>query len=310
MVKKIESLKINFLGLSLVLLVIFFPSVSSAQEFDCEVNINDRQISGSSYDYLPELTTDIENYINNYRWTNDSYQEHEQIQCSMQVVLTGVDSDFNYTAEMVLSARRPIYNTIQQTVQLLLTDNNWRFHYPRNKSLLHDDLQFDTLSSFLDFYANIMLAFDYDTLSELGGTPYLNRAQNIFDLGQNSGSQGWGRSIGAQRNRFGLITDLSNPAYEDLRRASYIYHRLGLDRFTTTPNQARQSALEALSLIRDAKRVTSNNYLFDLFFGSKYTEVVAMFQGAPVEQRTEAYTILREADPANSSEYEKLQTGF
>lgn len=306
----IESLKNNLLKLSVVLLMLLFPLNLSAQEFDCEVNLNARQISGSAYDYLPELTSDIENYINSYRWTNDTYQEHERIQCSMQIVLTGVDSDFNYTAEVVLSARRPIYNTIQQTVQLLITDNNWRFHYPRNKSLLHDDLQFDTLNSFLDFYANIMLAYDYDTFAELGGTSYLNRAQNIFDLGQNAGSQGWGRSIGAQRNRFGLINDLSNPAYEDLRRASYIYHRLALDRFTTTPNQARQSALEALNLIRDAKRVTSNNYLFDLFFGSKYTEIVAMFRGAPAEQRTEAYTLLREADPANSSEYEKLQSGF
>ena len=310
MVKKDESLKNNILRLSIFLLVSLFPSIVFAQEFNCEVNINDRQISGSSYDYLSELPMDIENYINNYRWTNDTYQEHEQIQCSMQIVLTGVDSDFNYTAEVVLSAYRPIYNTIQQTVQFLITDNNWRFHYPRNKSLLHDDLQFDTLSSFLDFYVNIMLAYDYDTFSELGGTPFLNRAQNIFDLGQNSGSQGWGRSIGAQRNRYGLITDLSNPAYQDLRRASYIYHRLALDRFTTTPHQARQSALEALNLIRDTKRVTSNNYLFDLFFGSKYTEVVAMFRGAPAEQRTEAYTLLREADPANSSEYEKLQMDF
>src|SRR5690625_3866197 len=100
MVKKDESLKNNILRLSIFLLVSLFPSIVFAQEFNCEVNINDRQISGSSYDYLSELPMDIENYINNYRWTNDTYQEHEQIQCSMQIVLTGVDSDFNYTAEV------------------------------------------------------------------------------------------------------------------------------------------------------------------------------------------------------------------
>src|SRR5690625_5468000 len=135
----------------------------------------------------------------------------------MQIVLTGVDSDFYFRAEVVMSVCRPIYNTTQLTVLFIITDNYWRSHYPRNKSLLHDDLQFDTLSSFLDFYVNIMLAYDYDTFSELGGTPFLNRAQNIFDLGQNSGSQGWGRSIGAQRNRYGLITDLSNPNRKSTR---------------------------------------------------------------------------------------------
>src|SRR5690625_6667415 len=101
MVKKNESLKINFLGLFFVLLIALFPYVLSAQEFDCSVNINDRQISGSSYDYLSELTTDIENYINNYRWTNDTYQENERIKSSMQIVLTVEDRDYYYTTLVV-----------------------------------------------------------------------------------------------------------------------------------------------------------------------------------------------------------------
>jgi hypothetical protein len=219
-----------------------FAAVSSelavAQEFNCEVNINSRQISGTAYDYVSELKNDLENYINGYRWTDDRYREQERIACGLQVVLTGVDDNFNYTAEVVITLRRPIYNTNRQSLVLLINDNNWRFSYPQNEALIHDELQFDDLTSFIDFYAYILLGFDYDTFEELGGSQFYNEAQSVFELGQNSGTQGWGRSIGAQRNRFGLISDLMNPAYEDFRRALYLYHRQGLDPFTMNPESA------------------------------------------------------------------------
>ena len=280
---------------------------ASAQEFNCSVTVNDRQISGSSYDYVSELAGDIENYLNGYRWTNDRYEEHERILCNIQVLLTGVDTNFNFTSEVVITMRRPIYNTNQQSLTIVLSDNNWRFNYPRNKNLIHDDLQFDDLGSFLDFYAYIMLGFDYDSFAELGGSQHFRSAENVFELGQNSGVAGWGRSIGAQRNRFGLITDLRNPAYEDLRKAIYQYHRLGLDQFTIDTEIARNQVLGALELLRENKRVTNNNYLFDIFFSTKYTEIVALFRDADVETRLEAYNLLRDVDPAHSSEYERLQ---
>lgn len=284
------------------------PDVMMAQEFDCDVTINDRQISGSSYDYVSELENDLENYINGYRWTNDRYLDHERIRCNLQIVLTGVDDNFNYTAEIALTVRRPIYNTNQESLAILFSDNNWRFYYPQNKNLVHDQLQFDDLTSFVDFYVFIMLGFDYDSFSELGGTEYYGEAQSIFELGQNSGSQGWGRSIGAQRNRYGLISDITSPAYEGLRRAIYQYHRFGLDQFTMQPEEAREQMLSALEMIHENKQLTNNNYLFDIFFSSKYTEIVAIFRDAGAEMRTRAYNLLRDVDPAHTSEYEKLQS--
>lgn len=290
-----------FLGLAI-------PSLTMAQEFDCDVSINDRQISGSSYDYVSELETALENYINDYRWTNDRFQDQERIRCNWQIVLTGVDDNFNYTAEIALTVRRPIYNTNQESLAILLSDNNWRFYYPQNKNLVHDELQFDDLTSFVDFYVYVMLGYDYDTFSELGGTQYYSEAQSVFEIGQNSGSQGWGRSIGAQRNRYGLINDITSPAYEAFRRAIYQYHRVGLDQFTTQPEEARNQVLEALEMIQENKLLTNNNYLFDIFFSAKYTEIVAIFRDADSEMRTRAYNVLRDVDPAHTSEYEKLQT--
>lgn len=283
------------------------PQMLFAQEFNCTITVNDRQISATAYDYISELPDALNNYINGRRWTNDTYQPQERIICNIQILLTAVDNNFNFTSEVVFTIRRPVYDTNQQSLTLILSDNNWRFNYPRGKSLIFDDLQFDDLASFIDFYAYIMLGFDYDSFSELGGTPFFNRAQSVFELGQNSGVAGWGRSIGAQRNRFGLITDITNPGFEGLRRAFYRYHRLGLDQFTINPEIARNHVLTSLETIRETKRVSTSNYLFDLFFSTKYTEITAIFVDADAETRLEAYNILRDVDPAHTSEYQKLQ---
>ncbi len=292
-----------------VILFLLFSVISgaaAAQELNCSVTINDRQISGSSYEYVSELGPELERYINENRWTDDRYEDHERILCNIQILLTDVDDNRNFEAEAVFTARRPIYNTNRQSVTFIMNDNNWRFNYTRNQNLIFDDLQFDELTSFIDFYTYILLGFDYDTFSELGGSPYFNRAQNIFELAQNVGASGWGRSIGAQRNRYGLINDLVSSSYSNLRSAIYKYHRMGLDRFTDRPEQARDEILEALDQIRETKRVTSNNYLFDIFFGAKYSEIVAVFSEASPPIRTAAYNILSDVDPANTSEYRKL----
>lgn len=290
-----------------LIVLVLSPEWSSAQEFNCEVTVNSRQISGSAYEYVTDLEDELENYINRNRWTDDTFEDFERIKCQVQIALTGVDDQFNYTAEAAFSVRRPIYNTIQESAALVLSDNNWTFGYPRNKNLVFDELQFDDLTSFIDFYMYVILGYDYDSFEELGGSEFYGEAQDIFELGRNSGASGWGRSIGAQRNRNGLISDLTNPNYQPLREAYYRYHRFGLDQFTLDSQSAITEVIDALSTLEEAKRRTSNNYLFDIFFDTKYTEIVAMLQAADIQSRLEAYNILREVDPSHTSSYERLQ---
>lgn len=295
-----------FLSILCMIGLTAIPYSLIAQEFNCEVSINDRQISGTSYNYVAELGPAMERYINENRWTDDRYEMNERIRCRIQVVLMDVDNQFNYTAEVIFSMRRPVYNTMQETSSIVLSDNNWVFNYPRNKSMIQDDLQFDDLTSFIDLYLFVMLGFDYDSFSELGGSRHFAKALDILELGQMSNTTGWGRTIGSQRNRYGLITDLNNPGYEDLRRSYYQYHRLGLDQFTINQENAREEVLEAIDRIRENKRRASRNYLFDIFFDTKYNEIVSLFQDADAQKRLQAYNLLRDTDPSHSSVYERL----
>ncbi len=280
------------------------PAAMANQVFDVSVDVNTSQISTTDYDYLDELGPLIKEYMETNSWTDDRFNEVERIQMNMQIVINSVE-DRTFNASMVVSIERPIYNTVQVTPLLVIHDNSWTFDFGRGQNLLFDTYQYHDIASVLDFYAYLMMGFDYDTFSEKGGEDHFRTAQRIAELGQTSGS-GWS-STGTRRSRVDLVGQLLNPNYEGFRIALYRYHRHGLDLFTQDPEQSRENILEAFELIHQSQRRTSERYLFDLLFSAKHREFRAVFMDAEVDRRLEAYNILTTIDDSRISEYERLQ---
>ncbi|MFU8861202.1 MAG: DUF4835 family protein [Cyclonatronaceae bacterium] len=278
----------------------------SAQELNVTVDVNKSQISSSAYDYLDELAPVISRYLNDYKWTDDTYQEEERINVNVQIVLTNVDNNANFDANLIITSYRPIYNSRAQTPLMIISDNAWRFNYTRNRNIVRDQMQFDDIASVLDFYAYMILGYDYDSFSEMGGTPQFRNAQQIVEIAQNAASTGWASS-GSRRNRYQLITQMMAPSYEGFRKAFYQYHRLGLDQFLNNQDEARAQILEALTVMRATQRQNTENYLFDLMFSTKYREMTAIFLDAETSQKLDAYNLLVELDQSHMTEYEKLQ---
>lgn len=277
-----------------------------AQDINIEVTVDRSQVSGTSLDFLDNLDSQIERYINENGWSNTNFQQQERIQAEMRITLLSVDDDYNVEAQVFIRSQRPIYNTPRQTPVFLFNDEEWSFTYTPNRSLTHDELQFDALTSVLDFYAYIILGFDFDTFEELGGSLYYRNAENIVSLAQSTNSDGWTQGVN-RRNRAQLTNDLLNTSFEPFRSALYQYHRQGLDIFLDNPEEARQQILQALEKIQQTQRQASSDLLFDIFFNAKYRELVLIFQDAAPEVRLEAFNLLSELDQSHLSEYRKLQ---
>jgi hypothetical protein len=282
------------------------PTPAAAQELNVTVDVNKSQISSSAYDYLDELAPVIQRYLNDFNWTEDQFTEDERINVNMQIVLTNVDNNANFDANLIITSYRPIYNSRAQTPLLIISDNAWRFNYTRNRNIVRDQMQFDDIASVLDFYAYVILGYDYDTFSELGGTPHFRRAQQIVEIAQNAASTGWASS-GSRRNRYQLINQMMSGSYEGFRKANYQYHRLGLDQFVNNQDEARAQVLEALALLRATQRQNTENYLFDLMFSAKFREFTAIFLDAETSMKLDAYNLLVELDQSHMTEYQKLQ---
>lgn len=283
-------------------LVLVTPS-AKAQELACSVQLDRSQLSGSDFAFLDQLEQRIEEYMNTRNWTDDQFQPHERIACSMQVVIQESVNLSTFEARLVLSSRRPIYGTSQSTVVLRVNDPNWRFEYSRGTSLNFDLNRYNALTSTLDFYAYLILGYDYDTFSELGGTPHFEQARTIADRAKGTGDPGWS-SVSSQRNRLQLINGLLDQRHRPLRRAYYGYHLNGLDLFVSEPAQARSNVLSVLEDLQEVNQRVSRSYALDLFFSAKFEEITALLEEGEVSNQ--AYSVLTSIDPSHSSEYEAL----
>lgn len=291
------------LVVGILLLAPTTPQVASGQELDCGVQIDRSQLSGSEFSFLDDLQQRIQEYLNTRNWTEDEFQRHERISCSFQLIILESISLSEFRSRLVVTSRRPIYGTAQSTVVLRVNDPEWEFEYGRGSSLTYDLDRYNSLTSVLDFYAHLILGYDYDTFSSLGGTSFFETARTVADEAEGSGDPGWS-SMGTEQNRAQLIANLLDQRHQELRRATYRYHLEGLDRYVSDTRAARETVLAVLETLSTLSRQLSRSYALDVFFSTKYQELAALFAGSGTG--SQAHDILMQIDPSHSTEYNKI----
>lgn len=290
---------------TLLLLAAVTGTTGRAQELNCSVSINTRALTGSDFSHLESLKQQMEGYLNERAWTDDTYQPEERIQCNLSVNFTaantsGIDV---FTAKLSVGSLRPIYGAPTPTTTFQYIDESWQFEYDRNQSLFYDPARYHPLASMLDFYANIILGYDYDSFSELGGTVYFERARKVAELANSMGAAGW-NAVSDERSRAALVTQMLDPRMVEFRRSMYRYNLQGLDLFLANLQQARQHVLDALSAIKTIHEQMPVSLPIELFFSAKKQELTAIFEDSNFSSR--AYGVLLEIDPQNAGTYDRL----
>ena len=292
----------------LVLLALVFAAgalPASAQELRCVVSVNTSQLEGTDFDYLDDLQQEIERYLNDRAWTDDVYLDRERIDCRVSIIFNRALTLNTFEAQLTVNASRPIYGTPQRTQTLVVQDNRWGpFNYTQGQGLVYSPNRFDAFVSVLDFYALLILGYDYDSFEELGGTPFFERAREIAELARGVDAEGW-FVVGDDYTRGALVTQLLDPRYEPLRRASFAYHFNVLDAFTRDHEDAWDDAmlvLESLNTLYD--EFNARRYATDVFFSAKHTELADLLSDAP--RRNEAYELLVEMDASHLATYDRI----
>jgi len=279
------------------------PKLVEAQEFNCNVSVNYLNLTGNDFSFLKELGERIREYINDRRWTDDRFEDYERIDCNMQIVITQALTLTRFSARIVIASRRPVYGTAQQTTVALFNDDSWVFDYPRGTPLIFDPDRFHPITSVINFYAYLMLGYDYDTFSEMGGTVQFEKARIVAELAELSGAIGW-NSLQGEGSRGELIAQIMDPRYRELRKAYMDYHLLSLDQFIVDPDKARKTMLDIVGRLEGLTEDVSRSYYLDAFFTAKYKELSAVFQGSSVANQ--AYDTLTRIDPSHLSDYSQI----
>lgn len=293
-------------SLPLLALLTFSFVPARAQELNCTVTINATQIATSDRGIFKEMKTAIEQFMNGRKWTNDTYRPHERINCNFLMTISKMPAIGNFTATVQVRSSRPVYNTNYQSLVFNFADRDWEFDYIESMQLEYNDNTFSSnLTSMLALYAYLILGMDYDSFSELGGTPYFQRALAVVNNAQQSNRPGW-TPIGSTRNRYWIVENLNNSQMTDIRKAVYSYHRLGMDIFDQNPDQSRNVILKGLRDIKKVRDINPNSILVISFFDAKSKELANVFSKGNIQVRREAYDIITAIDPSNRSAYEKI----
>lgn len=286
---------------------------SKAQEFQAKVNVNSSRI-GTTVDkkIFNTLQTQLANFINSRKWTNDKFAETEKIQCNFLVNLESTVETNVYKANLIIQAARPVFNSTYQTALMNFQDQDFTFKYIEYQPVEFNDNRVQgtdgttaNLTAVFAYYAYMIIALDYDSFSPKGGDVYFQKAQNIINNAPESSSiSGW-RAFDGQRNRFWLTENLVNSRNNILHDVIYSYYRAGLDKLYDSDKEARANVLQALNQLQAFNHEFPNTMFVDFFMQTKFTELTGIFKAGTSDDKIKAIEVMSKLDIANASRYKE-----
>ena len=289
--------------------VFSFSFALKAQELNCQVNVASPQIQGTAEKQIFEqLQKAIFEFMNNTKWTKDNYTTSERIDCSILINVTEKINSENYRTTIQIQSRRPIFKSSYFSPLVNYIDENFTFKYVQFQQLEFNLNSYSTnLTSVLAFYAYIIIANDYDTFSNLGGTEYFQKAQIIVTNAQSSGEIGW-KSQESNKNRYWIPENALQPVFTPIRECMYKYHRLGLDMMSDKPDEGRNEILKSMDLLVGVYNNRPATFIMELFFNAKTDEIVNIFSKSLPSEKTKVLETLTTVNPANTSKWNKIQS--
>lgn len=292
----------------LFILSIMITSQVFTQEIYCNVQINHQQVEGTETKVFQTLRSSVFEFVNNRQWTEYRFGVEERIECTILINITNKNSSDDYTAELNIALKRPVFNSSYNSTMLNYVDKDFRFKYVEYQPLEFIENTFTSnLTSVLAYYIYVFLGMDFDSFALYSGTSYYEKAQNIVNAAQSTstGAVGW-KSFDSQRNRFWLIENLTNPSYQKVRQFLYEYHRQGLDVMYSDNVKGRSNILKTLNYLTEVKNSHPNLFILQLIMDAKADEFINVFSEATAAEKTRAMNALVKLDPANSSKYNDM----
>ena len=294
--------------LFVVMLVMLLPVTASAEgeELNATVTLNASKVQGSNTEVFEQLESSLVEFINNRKWTANTYEEIERITCNFTFVVNSYSNDGSFDCSLMVQATRPVFGSSYLSTIFKYEDKSIKFKYqPYDRLEFIEESIDNNLTVTIAFYVYMIIGMDMDTMGELGGSEWLNKALNIAQNAQNLGDTGWKMGSG-NNNRYSIVDDYLNGAMEPVRRLMYRYHRLGLDTMYRNAEEGRKAITECFSLLKKAYDDRPMAYFTRLFTEYKIDEIVNVYSKCTDEEKKIVVDVLSAINPSLSTELDKI----
>ena len=283
--------------LALILFLYSFQNVYG-QEFNLQVSVNIPALKVADPKTLKTLESEINNFINQTKWTDDDWQPEERIEGSLQINIKDDPSANSFLADFYFSAGRPVYNSSYSSPIINHVEKDISFSYEELTPLRDSRATFtDELSSILTYYVYTLLGYDGDTFESLGGDDYYKVASEIVNSAPPNASSGWTRN-GGDGNRFWLSQNIFDPRVRRMRIAMYDYHRNGMDRLHDDVSTAKAVILSAVKEVGRVSDSYKNSLVVRMWSNAKNTEILEIFKNSVKSEQRQVYGIMETINPS------------
>lgn len=250
-----------------------------------DVTVDDRLLRNSDRQELLPLIDEIKRFFEDTQW-DDDYGDLS-IPLHIQIIFDGTSAK---GSETVYLAQALFSNGLDQRY----FDKSFTFTHKEIGTIYYDAVIFQPLSSFLSYYANLILAGEADTYEVYGGNRFYEVARSIALRGSTSDySRGWGERLRVENLLSG------NHGLRKVRLALYIgVEHFEYGEFDPAINQFKLM-IEGLDEVHKKSPREHYTGLFMDGHAEKLAEILGYLKQYPILKD------LIELDPDNREIYER-----
>jgi hypothetical protein len=196
------------LCVGMLVVAVMLTRTGWAQRPVAQININTDKLLPESKEKLASIQQELEKYINDFTWSDNNYRYDIPVQVDVFFERAQPTSfEDQYDARFVISNGSDFQSS----------DKKWRFPYMQGKVFTHAE-QFHPLTGMFDYYLYILLGWEYDKKSKLGGSDYYQKAFQVAQLSKFSEffSTGW-------KERSDYIDKILSDVRIPLRELGYFF---------------------------------------------------------------------------------------
>jgi hypothetical protein len=299
----------------IVLLLVLISTQVKAQELQARLSVVANRVSNQvDKKVFQTLETSLNTFLNNRKWTGQTYQPFERIKSNFQLNIDQELGENVYKATLTVQASRPVYGSSYESPLINFQDNSVVFRYVEFQPIEFNENRVQgndpvaaNLTAVLAYYVNIIIGLDHDSFSPRGGDPYFQKAQNIVNNApEGRDISGW-KAFDGIRNRFRLVENLTDSRFAIIHDAIYTYYRSGMDQLVENEEESRNNVLNALNFLTTLNRENPNTMILPLFFQGKSNELLNIFSKSKPELKTRARDMLVKLDITNAGVYKDLK---
>ena len=190
-------------------LLVCCSTLVQAQELQARITVNHNQIQGTDNSVFENLQQTLEQFVNDQQWTSLQFQKNERIQCTFNITITKYDAMTGlFTANALIQANRPVYNSGYTTTLYNNKDNDFNFDFQQCMYLTNNaqNLSYTGWKAFDNDRNRFAIINDY-----LDGAmrPFRQLQYDYYRLGLDE------MANNAERGR----TNITNALLENLKKA-------------------------------------------------------------------------------------------